>query len=214
MASPQSRENILNKIRQALETPTVKIVPKPDFSASIYSQTSEEPSLLFAQTFINNKGEFYFSESSSQFVSQLKEVMEKKNITEIYAWENPLNEILSQGSIAYRADDQNFTSVQAGITLCECLIARTGGVMVSSRQTAGRRLSIYPPVHMVVAYTSQILLDIKDSLTFIQEKYGTDMPSMISMIAGPSRTADIEKTLVLGAHGPKELILFLIEDQL
>jgi L-lactate dehydrogenase complex protein LldG len=214
MPSPQSRENILNKIRQALETPTVKHVPKPDFSASIYAQTSEEPSLLFAQTFINNKGEFYFAKNSSQFVSQLQEVMEKKNISELYAWENSLKERLGEASIAFRADDSHFTSVQAGITLCECLIARTGGIMVSSRQTAGRRLSIYPPVHMVVAYTSQILLDIKDSLMFIQEKYSTSIPSMISMIAGPSRTADIEKTLVLGAHGPKELILFLIEDQL
>jgi L-lactate dehydrogenase complex protein LldG len=214
MPSPQSRENILNKIRQALETPTVTNIPKPDFSSSIYTQTSEEPSLLFAQTLINNKGEFYFAESSNQFVSQLQEVMKKKNISELYAWEDPLKELLGQANIAFRADDSHFTSVEAGITLCECLIARTGGVMVSSRQTAGRRLSIYPPVHIVVAYTSQLVLDIKDSLTFIQKKYGTSMPSMISMIAGPSRTADIEKTLVLGAHGPKELIMFLIEDQL
>ena len=140
--------------------------------------------------------------------------MEKKDIKEVYAWEEPLKEILSQKGIAHRVDDRNFISVQAGITLCECLIARTGGVMVSSRQLAGRRLTIYPPVHIVVAYTSQLLLDIKDSLVFLQEKYPAIIPSMISMIAGPSRTADIEKTLVLGAHGPKELILFLVEDQL
>lgn len=214
MPSPQSRENILNRIRLALQTPTETHVPKPDFSASIYSQTAEEPSLLFAQTFIKNKGEFYFCESNKNFLAQLQQVMEKKNITELYAWENPLQELLSQSNITYKADDRNFTSVEAGITLCECLVARTGGVMVSSRQLAGRRLTIYPPVHIVVAYTSQILLDIKDSLTFLQEKYPENIPSMISMIAGPSRTADIEKTLVLGAHGPKELILFLLEDQL
>jgi L-lactate dehydrogenase complex protein LldG len=46
----------------------------------------------------------------------------------------------------------------------------------------------------------------------VQTKYPTLLPSMINMITGPSRTADIEKTLVLGAHGPKELMLFLIED--
>jgi L-lactate dehydrogenase complex protein LldG len=45
----------------------------------------------------------------------------------------------------------------------------------------------------------------------VQERYGDQLPSMISMISGPSRTADIEKTLVLGAHGPKELVLFLVE---
>jgi L-lactate dehydrogenase complex protein LldG len=212
MPSPQSRENILKRIRQALETPTVKNVPKPDFSASIYTQTSEEPSLLFAQTFTKNKGEFYYSESSSHFISQLQEVLAKKNIETLCVWEQPLQELLSKNDINFRADDQNFTSVQASVTLCECLIARTGGIMVSSRQTAGRRLTIYPPIHIVVAYTSQILLDIKDSLVFLQQKYPEVLPSMISMIAGPSRTADIEKTLVLGAHGPKELVLFLVED--
>jgi L-lactate dehydrogenase complex protein LldG len=121
---------------------------------------------------------------------------------------------LKEEGIAHKTNDQKFTGVEAGLTLCECLIARTGGIMVSSRQMAGRRLTIYPPVHMVVAYTSQLLLDIKDGLTFMQEKYASHLPSMISMMTGPSRTADIEKTLVLGAHGPKELVLFLVEDQL
>ena len=43
-------------------------------------------------------------------------------------------------------------------------------------------------------------------------RYGANMPSMISFITGASRTADIEKTLVKGAHGPKELTLFLVDD--
>jgi L-lactate dehydrogenase complex protein LldG len=66
-------------------------------------------------------------------------------------------------------------------------------------------------VHIVIAYTSQLVEDIKDGLRLVQERYGDRLPSMISMISGPSRTADIEKTLVLGAHGPKELVLFLVE---
>jgi L-lactate dehydrogenase complex protein LldG len=49
-------------------------------------------------------------------------------------------------------------------------------------------------------------------MAFITKKYGNKLPSMISMITGASRTADIEKTLVMGAHGPKELVLFLIDD--
>jgi L-lactate dehydrogenase complex protein LldG len=83
---------------------------------------------------------------------------------------------------------------------------------MTSRQLAGRRLSIFPPVHIVVATTFQLLPDIKDGLAFVQKKYGDKLPSMISLVTGASRTADIEKTLVLGAHGPKELVLFLIDD--
>ena len=56
------------------------------------------------------------------------------------------------------------------------------------------------------------MLDLKDGFNRLKEKYGQKLPSMISTITGPSRTADIEKTLVLGAHGPKELYVFLIDD--
>ncbi len=45
----------------------------------------------------------------------------------------------------------------------------------------------------------------------IKSRYGNDLPSMITNVTGPSRTADIEKTLVLGAHGPRELFVFLLD---
>ncbi len=63
----------------------------------------------------------------------------------------------------------------------------------------------------MIAYTSQLVPDLKDALAGIREKYGNKIPSMISVITGPSRTADIEKTLVMGAHGPKEIYVFLTE---
>jgi L-lactate dehydrogenase complex protein LldG len=45
----------------------------------------------------------------------------------------------------------------------------------------------------------------------LKEKYNNEIPSMISLTTGPSRTADIEKTLVVGVHGPKEVFVFLID---
>ena len=84
--------------------------------------------------------------------------------------------------------------------------------MVSNESAAGRRLSIFPHHHIVIARTSQLVLDLKDGFQLLKKKYGNQIPSMISNITGPSRTADIEKTLVLGAHGPKELFVFLIDD--
>jgi len=84
--------------------------------------------------------------------------------------------------------------------------------MVSSRQASGRRLNVYPPAHIVLAYVSQLVPDIKHALANIKTKYADKLPSMISLITGPSRTADIEKTLVMGAHGPKDLYLFLVDD--
>jgi L-lactate dehydrogenase complex protein LldG len=54
-------------------------------------------------------------------------------------------------------------------------------------------------------------MDLKDGFKLLKNKYGHNTPSLISTITGPSRTADIEKTLVLGAHGPKELFVFLLD---
>ena len=56
-------------------------------------------------------------------------------------------------------------------------------------------------------------MDIRHGMTLVKEKYGVNIPSMLTTITGPSRTADIEKMLVLGAHGPKDLYVFLIEDR-
>ncbi|MOA49007.1 Lactate utilization protein C [compost metagenome] len=55
-------------------------------------------------------------------------------------------------------------------------------------------------------------MDLKDAFALLKEKYEEHLPSNITVISGPSRTADIEKTLVLGAHGPKEFYVFLIDD--
>jgi L-lactate dehydrogenase complex protein LldG len=92
------------------------------------------------------------------------------------------------------------------------LVSRTGSVLISSKQASGRRLLVFPNIHIVVAYSSQLVHDIKDALKFIRKKYNNHLPSMITTISGPSRTADIEKTLVQGAHGPKEIYIFLIDD--
>ena len=122
-----------------------------------------------------------------------------------------MQEILNRYEYPFFETDKDFDQAEVGFTLCEALIARNGSIMLSNANMAGRRLSIYPPVHIVVAYTSQLVLDLKDGFKLIKDKYGKNIPSMITTITGPSRTADIEKTLVLGAHGPKELLVFLID---
>jgi L-lactate dehydrogenase complex protein LldG len=53
--------------------------------------------------------------------------------------------------------------------------------------------------------------DVKDALSKAREKYSGNLPSLITFATGPSRTADIEKTLVVGVHGPKEVYVFLVD---
>ncbi|MFW5758527.1 MAG: LutC/YkgG family protein [Bacteroidota bacterium] len=98
------------------------------------------------------------------------------------------------------------------ITGCEYLIARTGSIMTSSALGGGRKSYIYPSVHIVFARRSQLVFDLKDAFARLKDKYKNNgLPSMISLITGPSRTADIEKTLVMGAHGPEQLFVFFLD---
>jgi L-lactate dehydrogenase complex protein LldG len=84
-------------------------------------------------------------------------------------------------------------------------------MVLSSAISSGRTTSVYAPVHICIATASQLVYDVKDALIALQKQYGNTLPSMISFATGPSRTADIEKTLVVGVHGPKEVYCFLLD---
>lgn len=96
-------------------------------------------------------------------------------------------------------------SCDAGITECDALVAQTGTLVVTSRSSGGRALSVLPPHHVVIARREQLVPDLSAALALVQKRYAPDYPSMISLVTGPSRTGDIERILVLGAHGPKKL---------
>ena len=83
--------------------------------------------------------------------------------------------------------------------------------MSCSAQQSGRTVSVYAPVHICIAFTSQLVYDVKDALQLVKDKYAGKIPSLITLATGPSRTADIEKTLVVGVHGPKEVYVFLVD---
>ena len=94
------------------------------------------------------------------------------------------------------------------VTGCDCLVAQTGSIFVSTRSAAGRAASVLPEMHLVVARRDQIVPDLAAAFALLRQRYGDHWPSAISLITGPSRTADIEKILVMGAHGPKRLGLY------
>jgi L-lactate dehydrogenase complex protein LldG len=206
-----AKEKLLKKVRSALLEKRDNPYPNLE-NLPLYAAPEEELlEVIFAEELMAVKGEFVFCEDEIHLIEQLLTIAEERSWRKIYCWEPKLQELLSTYEFPFYETDKDFDQADAGITLCEALVARNGSVMVSNAAGAGRRLSIYPPVHIVLAYTSQLVPDLKDAFKLIKEKYGQQIPSMISTITGPSRTADIEKTLVLGAHGPKELFVFLLD---
>lgn len=210
MKDTTSKEKMLKKIRKALLEKRDNPYPNLE-DTPLYEDYNDHIDLLFAEQLTAVAGNFVFCENDIQLIENLLHLAEDKNWRKIYCWETEIQSLLSKYEFPHYTTDTDFLNADVGITTCEALIARNGSVLVSNGNHSGRRLSIYPHVHIVIAFTSQLVLDLKDAFKLLKVKYRETNPTMISNITGPSRTADIEKTLVLGAHGPKELYVFLLE---
>lgn len=210
MKDTTPKEKMLKKIRKALLEKRDNPYPNLE-DTSLYEEYTDHIDLLFAEQLTAVAGNFIFCEDDLQLAENLLHLAEEKNWRKIYCWEPAIQELLSKYEFPHYTTDTDFLNADVGITACEALVARNGSVFISNGNASGRRLSIYPNVHIVIAYTSQLVLDLKDAFKLLKLKYPESSPTMVSNITGPSRTADIEKTLVLGAHGPKELYVFLLE---
>jgi L-lactate dehydrogenase complex protein LldG len=212
MDESTSREKVLKNVRNAgivqAECPYSDI----DFTSNVFKLADESLDINFAEAFTKIAGKFIYCENRKEFLETFRILATNENWNSLFCFEDSLKQLLSDAGVFYNDNRNNITEAVQGITSCEFLIARLGSIMVSSAQASGRRLIVYPDVHIVVAYTSQLWPDLPEALNAILEKYGKNLPSLISVISGPSRTADIEKTLVMGAHGPRELYLFMIDD--
>lgn len=204
-----AKENILKKIREALSNPVPLPFPDSEGSESVYPSSTEDDAIVFAEEFTKLQGKFAFCADEQDLLEQLAQLVKAQGWTKIYCKEPAFVQLLQRLSIE---PYNSLPDCDVSITGCEYLVARTGSMVLSSAQVSGRTTSVYAPVHICVAYNSQLLYDVKDALQFLKEKYRDNFPSFISFATGPSRTADIEKTLVTGVHGPKEVYCFLVDE--
>ena len=209
MKGSSAKENILKKIRQALAHPVPVPFPQSEGNSSVFQPSLTELEFEFAENFTSLQGKFSFCIDGNELAEQLKLLIEHRKLNKLFCKEPSLREKLVNCGIQFST--VNIADCDASITTCELLIARTGSLLLSSNTESGRTTSIYAPVHICIAYTSQLVYDIKEGLVLLKEKYANALPSMITLATGPSRTADIEKTLVVGVHGPAEVFVFLVE---
>ncbi|MCF8364745.1 MAG: LUD domain-containing protein [Bacteroidales bacterium] len=211
MQETTTREKIFKQIRHALIEKTESPFADIDFDSPVFKESTDSPDLTFAQQFTKISGKFAYCENEDDMAEKLKYIIQETLGQNVICFEETLKPVLEQHEINFSDQPGELVGSVIGVTYCEYLIARTGSVVISSRQLSGRRLSIFPETHVVVAKTDQLVHDIKDALDGLKKKYAPGFPSAVSVISGPSRTADIEKTLVMGAHGPKELYVLLVE---
>jgi L-lactate dehydrogenase complex protein LldG len=205
-----AKENILKKMRQALSHSTPLPFPQSEGQSSVFTPAQQELEVEFAERFSQLQGKFIFCADHTELVAGLRDLITHFEWKNVYCREEKLISVLrnhqyepfSKGGLG---------QCDAAITSCELLIARTGSIVLSTALQSGRTVSVYAPIHICIAYSNQLVYDIKDGLQAMKEKYEGRLPSLISFATGPSRTADIEKTLVVGVHGPKEVYLFMVD---
>ena len=205
-----AKENILNRIREALAHTTPMPFPQSEKNQAIYHAAYQEPEIEFAEQFTKLQGKFIYCINRQELAFQFASLVRKQDWSPIYCAEQRFIDLLGE-PLADRLTTTDLAGCQVSVTGCEYLVARTGSIVLSSAQQQGRTASVYAPIHICIAFVDQLVEDIKDALAAAREKHGSQFPSLLTLATGPSRTADIEKTLVVGVHGPKEVYLFLVE---
>jgi len=222
------REKILARVREALKQPA----HAPGAHASVTLPASEQSAAASARQWLPRVGESFdeqlalFTKNAGelkadfQLLNSAEEMRQALvRLRDAERWERaachssdltnaicpPLNLPLLRTDRPY--DIHALEACHAGISECDALVAQTGSVLVTSRSAGGRALSVLPPHHVVLARREQLVADLPAALALVNKKYAENYPSMISFITGPSRTGDIERILVLGAHGPKKLTI-------
>lgn len=179
-------------------------------------ETFQESLELFRTNAANLKADFLLMENQDALVGQMKALRDTEGWSSIGSHAGDLTDVVCRElnlpvcrtDIPYEVADLERCS--AAITQCDALVAQTGSVLVTSRSAGGRALSVLPPHHVVLARRGQLLRDLPEAFALLKQTYASNYPSFISVITGPSRTGDIERILVLGAHGPKKLTILCL----
>jgi L-lactate dehydrogenase complex protein LldG len=191
-------------------------IPAPRAWLPAVGDSWEEQAVLFAAHAADLKANFFVCDSQDDLRANLAQLAAQEKWSGIAAHGGDLmRSALGQLGLPILWTDDGYDKIalercSVGITLCDALVAQTGSVLVTSKSAGGRVLSVLPPHHVVLATRAQLVPDLPTAFELLQSKYGEAYPSMISFITGPSRTGDIERILVLGAHGPKKLSIFCV----
>ncbi len=210
-ANNPSRELILERIRAGLRVPAPPAVPSPALSDAF--EPVQNPLERFRAEAKANLMECFLTSDAAASADQLATTLRSLPEGEIFVQDAPsLRRLIEmanpQEAIRWSSEGAPREVSQATITLADTLVAQTGSIFVTA-SCGGRGASVVAPCHIVFATTDQVVPDLHTALSNAQKQSKLKQTSYACMISGSSRTADIEKILVQGAHGPIRLVVVL-----
>lgn len=173
----------------------------------------------FTQSLTDASGEVIRANSFDAALQRLEELLQSLGVRRVVANNEPS---LNTANLTVRWPDLTWfivghsegdlrafcATADVGLSSGDAALAETGSILVTSGPGKSRLATLLPPVHLVLIPTSRLTADIFTWTAARQEP----PPASMTLISGPSKTADIEQTLTVGVHGPKRFIVILYED--
>ena len=210
------KEQILAKVRNALIEKPEAMFKDIDQRTETWVPISEEDgtAITFAQNFKEVGGIFIYLDDENEFADCIRQLAPENGWEPLWCTSPAMQALLKRHGIAYtdyteREPKQKLVS----LTDCECLVAQTGSILLSDKMAGSRLAYALPDVLLVFATTDQIAGGVKEAFRYVRKRHGNKMPSQLTFVTGPSRTTDIEQTLVIGANGIRQVAVFLVDAQ-
>jgi L-lactate dehydrogenase complex protein LldG len=233
-----SRAEILGKIRRALVKPRAAHhhghSPATSDLGKLFASVGSRDGVVekFRKEFELVSGEFHYCDTGSAVIQSLTQLIQSSASSRIAVSGHPIcarlgiakslqtqlanmnllvEDIESENSFDRTRLRNSMAQVSLSITGAEYLIAESGTIVSVAGPQASRQISLLPSIHVVLATPQQIFPNMAELFLEIQRTNGTNLPgSALTFITGPSRTADIEKVLIKGVHGPMRLVLMMV----
>lgn len=220
--SERSRDRIFSRLFAASLKSKPEDLQPADLPIATYSQKEKIEKL---KTLLEAMRTEVHVTRKQIWLDKLEDVLKQKNVKNLlYGPQTPIGEALNH-KWENTADDlpelvpyvkeieelkERVFNLDAGITSTFGAVADTGAIILWSSEKEPRLMSLVPPIHIAVVQANKVYNSLLEVMQ--KENWSDRMPTNAFLISGPSKTADIELTLAFGVHGPKELIVLILED--
>jgi len=218
--SEQSRDRIFARLKSAAGTAATSVAHPEPLPQVEYSQPEKVEKL---KTLMEAMRTEVHITSEQDWLGLLEDILRQRNIKDLlYGPQTPIGEALQQKwqhsadglpelvpyDVEVEEIKERVFDVAAGITSTMGGIADTGALILWSSEEEPRLLSLVPPIHIAILRADKIYNSLLEVMQ--KENWSANMPTNAFLISGPSKTADIELVLAFGVHGPKELIVLIV----
>ena len=227
--SETAREEILARIKRALKRNDQPPAARSEGNSAPQINKRDEQSELakrFELELTRIGGRFHIARTAGAVCDYVENLVSIKQTKTVIGWDaaviskTRLSERLERSGVQFISNDERRSETEfinkaveagIGITAVDYALADTGTLVLITGAGRARSVSLLPPVHVAILKPEQIIAGLDELIPRLNAD--RDLASAVIFITGPSRTADIELTLVVGVHGPQELHVVLLDSR-